>query len=135
MIARCFAVIAVATGLIASCSSGEDACHPVGATYREVFQDPKSIAGGASIDANILAVASDVPRAWYIVADVDGSTAVWVTDHDPQGDVLGDIITGNRAAQRHSSVDFVDPVFSRSELAQAAGDPNGIAHAEACISG
>ena len=80
-------------------------------------------------------MASDVPGAWYIVAEVDDSISVWVTDRDPRGDTLGNIITGNRAAQRYSNLDFVDPPVSRSETAQAAGDPAGIAGAEECISG
>jgi hypothetical protein len=49
---------------------------------------------------------SDVPGAWYIVAKVDGSISVWVTDRDPRGDKLGHIIIGNRAAQRYSNPDF-----------------------------
>ena len=71
--------------------------------------------------------------AWYIVAKVDGFISVWVTDRDPRGDTLGHIITGNRAAQRYSNPDFVDPPISRSETVQAAGDPAGLAVAEECI--
>ena len=128
--------MAVATALVASCgSSAEAECQPVGAIYREVFQVPESLIGGASIEDGILTMVSDVPGAWYIVAEVDGSTPVWVTDRDPQGDELGGIITANRAAQRLSSLDFVDIPLSRSELAQAGGDPDRIAVAEACISG
>ena len=81
---------------------------------------------GAAIEDEPLAMVSDVPGAWYIV----GPISVWVTDRDPRGDKLGHIITGNRAAQRYSNPDFVDPPASRSETAQAAGDPAGIAVAE-----
>jgi hypothetical protein len=90
---------------------------------------------GAAIEDEPLATASDFPGAWYIVAKDDASISVWVTDRDPRGDKLGHIITGNRAAQRYSNPDFVDPPVSRSETAQAAGDPAGIAVAEECIRG
>jgi hypothetical protein len=66
---------------------------------------------------------------------VDGSTPVWVTDRDPQGEEVGRIITASRAAQRLSSADFMDMPLSRSESAQAAGDPHRIALVESCISG
>jgi hypothetical protein len=78
---------------------------------------------------------SAVRDAWYIVAKVDGSIPVWVTDRDPEGEEVGRIITANRAAQRLSSADFVDMPLSRSESAQAAGDPDRIAFVESCISG
>jgi hypothetical protein len=131
---RRLALMAVTTGLVASCgASGDAECQPVAAAYRELFRD-ESITR-APVEGDVLAMASAVPGAWYVVAKVDDSTPVWVTDRDPQGEVLGRIITANRAAQRLSSADFVDMPLSRSESAQAAGDPDRIAVAEACISG
>ena len=131
---RRLALIAVTTGLVASCgASGDAECQPVSGAYRELFRD-ESITRVA-VEGDVLAMAYAVPGAWYIVARVDGSTPVWVTDRHPQGEVLGKIITANRAAQRLSSVDFVDFPISRSQVAQAAGDPDRIAVAKACISG
>jgi hypothetical protein len=131
---RRLALMAVTTGLVASCSSSGDAdCQPVAAAYRELFRDGSITR--APVEGNVLAMASAVPGAWYIVAKVDGSTPVWVSDRDPRGEVLGRIITANRAAQRLSSAEFDDMPLSRSESAQAAGDPDRIAIAEACISG
>jgi hypothetical protein len=128
--------VVVTTGLVGSCgSSVENECQSVGAAYTQVLRDSALLTPGAAIEDESLAMASDVPGAWYIVAKVDGSISVWVTDRDPRGDKLGHIITGNRAAQRYSNPDFVDPPASRSETAQAAGDPAGIAVAEECIRG
>jgi hypothetical protein len=131
---RRLALIAVTAALAATCgSSGDAECRPVAAVYRELFRDGSITR--TPVEGDVLAMASAVPGAWYIVAEVDGSTPVWVSDRDPQGEVLGRIITANRAAQRLSSADFVDMPLSRSESAQAAGDPDRIAVAEACISG
>lgn len=132
---RGLALVVVTTGLVGSCgSSVEDECQPVGTAYSQVLQDSGLLKPGTSIEGEPFAMASDVPGAWYIVAKVDDAIPVWVTDHDPRGDTLGHIITGNRAAQRYSNLDFVDPPASRSEPAQAAGDPAGISVAEECIS-
>jgi len=131
---RRLVLMAVTTGLVASCGASSDAdCQPVAAAYRELFRDGSVTQ--TPVDGEVLAMESAVPGAWYIVAKVDGSTAVWVSDRDPQGEVLGRIITANRAAHRLSSADFVDMPLSRSESAQAAGDPNRIAVAESCIGG
>jgi hypothetical protein len=131
---RRLALMAVTTGLVASCGASGDAdCQPVAAAYRELFRDGSITR--APVEGDVLAMASAVPGAWYIVAKVDGSTPVWVSDRYPQGEVVGRIITANRAAQRLSRADFVDMPLSRSESAQAAGDPDRIAVAEACISG
>jgi hypothetical protein len=131
---RRLALMAVTTGLVASCgASGDAECQPVAAAYSELFRDGSITR--APVEGDVLAMASAIPGAWYIVAKVDGSTPVWVSDRDPRGEVLGRIITANRAAQRFSSPDFVDMPLSMSESAQAAGDPDRIAVAEACISG
>lgn len=122
----------VATGLAASCSASGDAdCQPVAKAYRALFLNGSITR--APVEGDVLAMASAVPGAWYIVAKVDGSSPVWVSDRDPQGEVPGRIITANRAAQALSSTDFVDMPLSRSASAQAAGDPDRIAVAEACI--
>lgn len=128
------ALVVVTTGLVGSCSSPVDECQPVGAAYSQMLRDSALLTPGASIEGEPVAMASDVPGAWYIVAKVDDAIPVWVTDRDPRGDTLGHIVTGNRAAQRYSNLDFVDPPMSRSETAQAAGDPAGISVAEECIS-
>ena len=131
---RRLALMAVTTGLVASCGArGDTGCQPVAAAYRESFLDGSITR--APVEGDVLTMVSAVPGAWYIVAKVDGSTPVWVSDRDPRGEVLGRIITANRAAQRLSSADFVDMPLSRSESAQAAGDPGRIAAAEACFSG
>lgn len=131
---RRLALMAAITGLVGSCgASGDAACHPVSAAYRALFRDGSITQ--APVEGEVLAMATAFPGAWYIVAKVDGSTPVWVSDRDPQGEVLGRIITANRAAQSLSSADFADMPLSRSEPAQAAGDPDRIAIAEACISG
>jgi hypothetical protein len=131
---RRLVLMAVTTGLVASCGASSDAdCPPVAAAYRELFRDGSVTQ--TPVDGEVLAMESAVPGAWYIVAKVDGSTAVWVSDRDPQGEVLGRIITANRAAHRLSSADLVDMPLSRSESAQAAGDPDRIAVAEVCIGG
>ena len=133
---RLLVLVVLTAGLVGSCSSPVDnECQPVGAAYSQVLRDSALLTPGAAIEDEPLATASDVPGAWYIVAKVDDSISVWVTDRDPRGDKLGHIITGNRAAQRYSNPDFVDPPVSRSETAQAAGDPAGIAVAEECIRG
>jgi hypothetical protein len=130
---RRLALIAVTAGLVASCGgSGDPDCQPVAAGYRELFLDGSITR--AAVGGDVLAMASAIPGAWYIVAKVDGSTPVWVSDRDPQGEVISRIITANRAAQRLSGADFVDMPLSRSESAQAAGDPGRIAVAQACIS-
>jgi hypothetical protein len=130
---RRLALIALTTGLVASCdASGDTQCQPAAAAYRDLFRT-QSITR-TPVESDILVMDSAVPGAWYIVARVDGSTPVWVSDRDPRGDVLGRIITANRAAQRLSSADFVDMPLSRSESAQAAGDPDRIAVAAACVS-
>ena len=134
MSTRSIALVVVTTGLVGSCgSSVEDECQPVGAAYSQVLQDSALLTPGASIEGEPFAMASDVPGAWYIVAKVDDAVPVWVTDRDPRGQTLGHIIAGNRAAQRYSNLDFVDSPASRSETAQAAGDPAGISVAEECI--
>jgi hypothetical protein len=131
---RRLAFIAVTTGLVASCSaSGDVECQPASAAYRELFRN-ESITR-APVESDILVMDSAVRDAWYIVAKVDGSIPVWVTDRDPEGEEVDRIITANRAAQRLSSADFVDMPLSRSESAQAAGDPDRIAFVESCISG
>jgi hypothetical protein len=131
---RCLVLMVVTTGLVASCgASGDEDCQPVAAAYRELFRDGSITR--TPVEGDVLAMTSAVPGAWYIVAKVDGSTSVWVSDRDPQGEVLGRIITANRAAQRLSSADYVDMPLSRSESAQAAGDRDRTAAAEACISG
>jgi hypothetical protein len=130
---RRLAFIAVIPGLLASCSASGDAeCQPASAAYRELFRN-ESITR-APVESDILVMDSAIAGAWYIVAKVDGSTPVFVTDHDPQGEEVGRIITANRAAQRLSTADFVDMPLSRSESAQAAGDPDRIAFVESCVS-
>jgi len=131
---RLLVLVVVTTGLVGSCGSSDDnECRSVGAAYSQVLRDSALLTPGAAIEGEPQAKASDVAGAWYIVAKVDGFISVWVTDRDPRGDTLGHIITGNRAAQRYSNPDFVDPPISRSETVQAAGDPAGLAVAEECI--
>jgi PAS domain-containing protein len=131
---RRLAFIAAIAGLVASCSASGDAeCQPASSAYRELFRN-ESITR-APVESDILVMDSAVRDAWYIVAKVGGSIPVWVTDRDPQGEEVGRIITANRAAQRLSSADFVDMPLSRSESAQAAGDPDRIAVVESCVSG
>ncbi|MEA2453456.1 MAG: TolB protein [Actinomycetota bacterium] len=108
-------------------------CQPASAAYRELFRNGSITQ--APVKSDILVMDSAVRGAWYIVAKVDGSIPVWVTDRDPEGEEVGRIITANDAAQRLSSADFVDMPLSRSESAQAAGDPDRIASAESCMSG
>lgn len=133
---RLLVLVVVTTGLVCSCGSSDDnECQSVGAAYSQVLRNSALLTPGASIEGEPLALASDFPGAWYIVAKVDGSIPVWVTDRDPRGDTLGHIITGNHAAQQYSNPDFVDPPASRSETAQAAGDPAGLAVAEGCLRG
>jgi hypothetical protein len=108
-------------------------CWPASATYRELFQNGSITR--LPVESDILVMDSAVRDAWYIVAKVDGSIPVWVTDRDPEGEEVGRIITANDAAQRLSSDDFIDMPLSRSESAQAAGDPERIKSAQSCMSG
>jgi hypothetical protein len=132
---RRLAPFAVATVLVGACGSSVEAgCQPLGARYSQLFEGSSLLRSGVLIEGEPQARASDVRGAWYIVARIGDSIPVWVTDRDPRGGTLGHIISGNRAAQRFSNQDFLDPPMSRSETAQAAGDPIGIGLAEGCIS-
>jgi hypothetical protein len=130
---RRLALVALTSALVASScsSSGEEGCQSVSATYRVVFQNGSITR--TSVETDLLAQPFRVPGAWYIVTKTDGSAPVWVTDRDPRGEVLGQIITANRAAHSLSSSDFADMPLSMSVMAQAAGNPDGIAVAQACV--
>lgn len=131
---RILVFVALVPGLVASCSASSDfTCQPASSTYRELFQNASVTQG--PIESDILVKNSAVPGAWYIVAKVDGPTPVWVTDRDPQGNVVGHIVAANRAAQQLSNNDFVDTPMSRSTLAQAVGDPDRVESAESCTAG
>jgi hypothetical protein len=135
----------VASGLLASCSASGGAgaglgvdpsaigCRPASSAYRELFENG-SITGG-SVESDILVKESAIQGAWYIVAQVEASAAVWVTDRDPQRAVVGHITSANDAAQKHSNWDFVDGPMSRSTMVQAGGDPPRVRAAQLCVSG
>jgi hypothetical protein len=136
MAAHLMALVVLAAGSVASRTSAPAAeCEPVVPASDQVFAEPGSITRGASIQGDLLVTTSRVAGTWYIVADVDGFVAVWVTDRDPHGDEPGSIVAANWIAQRYSSLDLVNPPLSRSETAQAAGDRNGIADAAGCVDG
>jgi hypothetical protein len=92
---RLLVLVVVTTGLVGSCGSSDDnECQSVGAAYSQVLRDSALLTSGAAIEGEPLATASDISGAWYIVAKVDGSISVWVTDRDPRGETVGHIITG-----------------------------------------
>lgn len=133
VLAKCVLVLAI-VGLFASCSPlAESDCETASPAYQELF-DNGSITEGA-VESDIYLKVSAIRETWYLVAEVEGSIGVWVTDRDPQGDKVGHIISGNRAAQRVSNFDFVDGPMSMSTLVQAAGDPDRVEAAESCIPG
>jgi len=129
---RRIALVMMAIGLAASCSVPDrDAdCLPVEGPYRRVFES--GLVTGRSFQGDVVSHAAAFPGTWYVVARVGEATPVWVTDRDPRGDVLGDFIDANRAAQQLSQWDFVKVFRSHSEMAAAAGDPERIATAQRC---
>jgi hypothetical protein len=81
---------------------------------------------------DVVTARSAIPGTWYVAASVDGASHVWVTDPDPRGDVVREVLAANEAIQRMSKIDFSMPL-SFSKLAQAAGHPDGVRAAEACV--
>jgi hypothetical protein len=128
---RFLILVAVIAGLLESCSGQRDSeCEPVSPRYTRAIQ--LGLVTRADKPTDFVTARSAIPGTWYVAASVDGASPVWVTDRDPRGDVVGEVLAANQAAQRTSRIDFNMPV-SRSELAQAAGDPDGIRAAEACV--
>ena len=128
---RFLLVVAVMTGLLTSCAGDDESgCGPVSARYSRRIQS--GLLTGSDRPIAFFSVPSVIPGTWYVATSVGGASPVWVTDRDPSGDVIGDVLAANRAAQRISSVDFNMPM-SFSTLAQAAGSPDAVRRAEACV--
>lgn len=128
---RFLLVVAVMAGLLTSCAGkDESGCGPISAQYSRAIQ--RGLLTPADRPIAFFTAPSAIPGTWYVAASVGGVSSAWVTDRDPRGDVIGHVLAANRAAQRLSSVDFNMPV-SFSTLVQAAGHPDGVRRAEACV--
>lgn len=128
---RSLILVAVIAGLLESCSGQSDSgCEPVSPPYTRAIR--LGLVTRADKPTDFVMARSAIPGTWYIAASFDGASPVWITDRYPRGDVVGKVLAANEAAQRTSTIDFNMP-RSFSELAQAAGDPDGVRTAEACV--